>query len=277
LDRGLELNVLYKDQNIRYHVFGQGDDYCLNRKLLSDFVSINEESNERDSIIFHKDAWNNDEDLLRNADRIILASDSEWENIDILHTIQKFFSIKGDLYIYNSNVRSVATSFGQARDILTPAFVLHNRLTDMALCRHEMFRFYSGEDIGMWEDISSLAKDMNYSATDHISIKVRIALGNEAPHSPFDEISSEILRKAAAVYHSADEKEKARFLALEHERCLRFYKIHNYRFGEKTDDNARTSPLVCSFEELSEQKKMVAETGWMLLDELASHKEARRK
>ncbi|MCR4923515.1 MAG: potassium channel family protein, partial [Lachnospiraceae bacterium] len=47
LDRGLELNVLYKDQNIRYHVFGQGDDYCLNRKLLSDFVSINEESNER--------------------------------------------------------------------------------------------------------------------------------------------------------------------------------------------------------------------------------------
>ncbi len=276
LDRALELNLMFDDQAVQYHIFGDASEYRRNRKLLSKMVSVNEASDTQDSIFFHEDLWNSDEKLLAMADRIVLCDDSEKINIQVLHTIQKFFSVSGNLYIYNSNVRSVATPFGQTRDVLTPAFVLHNRLTDMALCRHEIFRFTFGGDIPMWEDLNSLIKDLNYVTTDHISLKVRMMLGDEVPGMPFDEIEPEVLRKASDAFMQVDEQTKDRLRRLEHERNLRFYLLHNYRYGETIDDEVRINPLVRPYDELSDTEKMIADTGWMLLGELASHKEARR-
>ncbi|MBQ7676826.1 MAG: ion transporter [Lachnospiraceae bacterium] len=277
LDRALQLNVFSDRQSIHYHIFGDSNEYRRNRKQLADVVSVNEESSDRDCVFFHKDLWNTDASLLARADRLILCADSEKENISILHTIQKFFAIKGELYIYNSNVRSVATPFGQTRDVLTPAFVLHNRLTDMALCRHELFRFMSGLNILMWEDLNSLSKDMNYIATDHISVKVRMMLGDEAPCKPFDELEPEVLRKAAAAFRDSNEEERERLRRIEHERNLRYYRLHNFHYGETVDDEARINPMLLPYEKLDDQQKMLTETAWMLLDELASHKEARRR
>lgn len=277
LDRALELNVIDENQVITYHVFGDGNEYCRNRKRLSDFVSVNEYSEKEDSIIFHNHPWNHDEKLINEADRIILCADSEWENLEILHTIQKFFAIQGELYIYNSNVRGVATSFGRARDLLTPAFVLHNTLSDMALCRHELFRFFHGGDIPLWEGISSLAKDGNYITTDHISIKTRLLLGDEAPDQPFDEISSDILQRAADAFAAKEGEERERLRRLEHLRNLRFYKLHNFDYGTEVDEEKRTHSMLKPYEELNEAELQVVETGWMLLGELAAHKKAKGK
>ena len=275
LDRALELNVLYEDQHISYHVFGDGSEYCRNRKLLPEVVSVNEESGLMDSVIFHGGLWNEDESLLETADRIVLCSDSEYENIKVLHTIQKFFAVRSELYIYNSNVRGIATSFGQARDMLTPAYVLHNRLTDMALCRHELFRFMMGDDIPMWEDLNSLTKDMNYIATDHISIKVRIVLGDEAPDESFDDLDPKLLRRAFAAFSDAPQEEKERLRRIEHRRILRYYKLHNFHFGDRVDDEKRIHPLVKPYEELSDTEKQAIDISWTLLQELAAHKEAK--
>lgn len=275
LDRALELNVIHEDQTISYHVFGDGSEYCRNRKRLSEFVSLNKVSDEKDSIVFHEQPWNYDEKIINEADRIILCADSEWENIETLHTIQKFFAIRGSLYIYNSNVRGVATSFGRARDLLTPAFVLHNTLSDMALCRHELFRFFFGGDVPLWEDISSLTKDVNFITADHISIKARLLLGDEAPDRPFDEIHSDILKRAADVFASLGDEEKERLRRLEHVRNLRFYKLHNFDYGSQIDEEKRTHPMLKPYDELNENERQVTETGWMLLGELAAHKKAK--
>ncbi len=275
LDRALEMNVIYGDQAISYHVFGDGSEYCRNRKHLADIVSLNEISTEKDSVIFHDSPWNQDEKLISDADRIILCADSEWDNIQILHTIQKFFAIKGELYIYNSNVRGVATSFGRTTELLTPAFVLHNCLSDMALCRHELFRFFYGDGVPFWEDISSLTKDENYITTDHISIKTRILLGGEALDRPFDEIPSVILQRAADAFAALGDDEKDQLRRLEHERNLRFYKLHNFSYGDKIDDEKRENPMIKPYDELDERERQIAETGWMLIGELASHKKAK--
>ena len=275
LDRALELNVLFEDQHICYHVFGDGREYCRNRKLLSQIVSINRESDAMDSVIFHEEPWNSDEELICSADRIVMCADEEKENIEVLHTIQKFFAVRGELFIYNSNVRGIATSFGQARDMLTPAYVLHNRLTDMAICRHEMIRLFLNADIPMWENLNSLMKDMNYIATDHISIKVRIALGEEAPNESFDELNPKLLRKAYAVYESASPEQKERMRRIEHTRNTRYYKLHNFRPGSQIDDERRINPLVKPYEELNDLEKQTLDLSWVLLSELASHKEAK--
>ncbi len=275
LDRALQLNVMYEGQSVHYHVFGDASEYCANRKRLSDIASVNELTDTRDCILFHDEQWNSDEKLLESADRIILCSDSEQENIGILQTLQKFFSFRGEVYIYNSNVRSVATPFGQTRDVLTPAFVLHNSLTDMALCRHELIRFYSGEDIPMWEKLNSQIKDMNYTATDHISLKVHMLLGDEAPSMPFDDIPSKLLRQASQKRNTLTDEQRESLSRLEHERVMRFYLLHNYRYGDCMDDEARVNKLLKPYEELNEAEKQIVETSWMLIDELASHKEAK--
>ncbi|MCR5452498.1 MAG: ion transporter [Lachnospiraceae bacterium] len=275
LDRAIELNVYSTDQHICYHVFGDAKEYCTNRKRFGEIVSINSVSDTKDTVIFHEDFWNADEELLGRADRIILCDDSEQNNIFILHTIQKFFAITGNIYIYNSNVRSIATPFGQTRDVLTPAFVLHNRLSDMALCCHEFFRYRVNGEVAMWEDLNSLIKDMNYTSTDHISMKVRILLGEDAPSKPFDELDSKILREAQAVFEKAEGEERDRLLKIEHNRSMRFYLLHNFQYGETLDDERRINTLLKPYDELSDDEKSLAEIPWMLLGELAAHKEAR--
>ncbi|MBO4291359.1 MAG: ion transporter [Lachnospiraceae bacterium] len=275
LDRALELNVIHKDQAICYHIFGDGSEYCRNRKHLDDFVSLNKTSATMDSVIFHDQPWNHDETLIGEADRIILCADSEWENLENLHTIQKFFAMKGELYIYNSNVRGVATSFGRARELLTPAFVLHNCLSDMALCRHELFRFYHGGNVPLWENLNSLTKDENYITTDHTSVKTRILLGAEAPDRPFDEISSDILQRAQDAFNALSEEERGNLCRLEHERILRFYKLHNFSFGEEINEEKRINPMIRPYDELNENERRITEIGWLLLGELASHKKAK--
>ena len=128
----------------------------------------------------------------------------------------------------------------------------------------------------MWEDLNSLVKDMNYITTDHISMKVRMMLGEKAPAVPFDDLEPEVLREASGVYHALDEARRGIMLRIEHERSLRFYLLHNFRYGEKIDDEERVNPLIKPFDELSDKEKNLSETAWALLDELASHKEARR-
>ncbi|MCR5627786.1 MAG: potassium channel family protein [Lachnospiraceae bacterium] len=277
LDRALELNIIYPEQNVKYHVFGNSDEYRTNRKMLSDIVSVNKIDDQRDSVIFHDDPWNTDADLLMSADRIILCSDSESENISILHKIQKFFVTPGNLYIYNSNVRGIATPFGQTRDVLTPAFVLHNTLSDMALCRHEYLRFMLGQNIPMWENANSLTKDMNFIAVDHISMKIRILLGDDQPGKPFDELSPETLRAALDVFNTSSEEQKNLFRKLEHDRALRFYKLHNFRYNSTLNDDSRQNPLILPFEELTADQQQMADISWMLLNDLATHKEAKRR
>ncbi len=277
LDRALELNVIYQHQNLQYHIFGDAREYRSNRKLLQEMVSVDKVDIHRDSVIFHEDAWNVDEHLLNLADRIILCSDSEDENISILHKIQKFFVTKGNLYIYNSNVRSVATPFGQTRDVLTPAFVLHNTLSDMALCRHEYIRYTMGQDVPLWEKANSLVKDMNYIAIDHISMKVRILLGDDQPGRPFDEIPPEVLRKAVQVFGAASEEQKDVWRKLEHERSVRFYKLHNFRYSRTLNDDKRLNPLILPFEEMTQEQKHMEDISWMILEDLATHKEAKRR
>ncbi len=275
LDRALEFNVLYEEQSIRYHVFGDADEYCRNRKRLADIVNINQISDDRDCIIFHDSPWNTDEKLIAEADRIILCDDSEQVNINILQTLQKFFAFEGEMYIYNSNVRSVATPFGQTRDVLTPAFVLHNSLTDMALCCHEMMRFLTNGAIPMWENLNSQIKDMDYITTDHISLKVRMLLGDEAPKLPFDDIPSAILRKASNVRSAMSEEQRHMLNKLEHNRVTRFYYLHNFYYADMTNDDLRTNNLLKPYEELNDIEKQMVEVSWNLIDELASHKEAK--
>ena len=275
LDRALEMNVIFEDQAITYHIFGDGSEYCRNRKHLADFVSLNEISTTKDSVIFHEKPWNHDENLIRTADRIILCADSEWSNIETLHTIQKFFAMSGELYIYNSNVRGVATSFGRATELLTPAFVLHNCLSDMALCRHVFFRFIQGESVPLWEDINSLIKDENYIATDHISVKSRILLGDEVPDRPFDEIPTPLLEKASEAFNATTGEERDKLRRLEHKRIVRFYLLHNFSYGDDVSGEERLYPLLKPYEELSEKDLQILDIGWQLLGELASHKKAK--
>jgi len=74
---------------------------------------------------------------------------------------------------------------------------------------------------------------------------------------------------------STGDDEKDQLRRLEHERNLRFYKLHNFSYGDKIDDEKRENPMIKPYDELDERERQIAETGWMLIGELASHKKAK--
>ncbi len=315
LDRGIELNVLDEGQSIHYHVFGESEEYCRNRKLLSCLIRVEHTGPDSlrnggtshglppqdldskasvrnggaqansmimgDCVHFHHEPWNEDGKLLLQADRVILCGDYEEENMAVLHVIQRFFVLEGEIYIFNSSVEGVGIPFGKMKEMLTPAYVLHNNLTDMALYRHDRFRSIfeksCGVDMGEWDGLNSLRKDANYIAVDHLSVKVRILLGEEAPDKAFDEIDSALLRRAARVYHDADEETKEKYRRLEFIRNLRYYRLNNYRLDRDPDDDKHNSPLPCTYEELDELGKRILDASWELLEDLAKHKEKKER
>ena len=91
---------------------------------------------------------------------------------------------------------------------------------------------------------------LNINAADHLSIKVRILLGEDAPELPTDELDQYTLRRAVEVYQASDEKTLDHLRRIEQQRCLRFYYLNNWRYAPKMDVNSRLHPMLKSFDEL---------------------------
>lgn len=75
---------------------------------------------------------------------------------------------------------------------------------------------------------------------------------------------------------ASSEEEKEVFRKIEHTRTMRYYKLHNYSYGDTVDDDKRINLMIRPYEELGENEKQAIDISWMLLNELASHKEAKR-
>ena len=273
LGRALEINILSVDQQICYHVFGDSGDYLRNHMQLEQFLTLGEQGECGDSLIFHDEPWNGSPALLERADRIVLCADTDTENLEALLVLRKYFITKGNVYIYECDVCGEAVSFGLPQEMLTPSYVMREELSEIARYKHEIYRRSVNNAIAPWEELDSMLQRFNISAADHLSIKVRILLGEDAPELPSDELDQETLRRAAEVYQASDEKTLYRLRRIEQQRCLRFYYLNNWRYGPVMDNNARLHPLLKDFDELDEEDRIRHDQAWELIDQLRKWKE----
>ena len=268
LDRALEINVLSVDQHICYHVFGDSADYRRNHTQLGRFLTLDAPDERRDSLIFHDEPWNADPALLESAGRIVLCADTGLENLEALHTLRKYFLTGGIVYIYDCDVGGEAVSFGLAQEMLTASYVMREELSAIARYKHELYRRSTGGSIAPWEELDSLLQDLNVVTADHLSAKVRILLGADAPELPSDELDEETLRRAAEVFQNVDAETLDRLRRIEHERGSRFFYLNNWRYAPTGNDSARLNPMLKPYDELNEEDRRRHDQSWELIDQL---------
>ena len=273
LGRALEINILSGHQQICYHVFGDSGNYRRNHRQLGQFLTLDKQGEYGDSLIFHDDPWNGMPALLEHADRIVLCADTDTENLEALLVLRKYFITKGNVYIYECDACGEAVSFGLAREMLAPSYVMREELSDIAQYKHEIYRRSVNNAVAPWEELDSMMQRFNINAADHLSIKVRIFLGEDAPELPSDELDQETLRRAAEVYQASDEKTLDYLRRIEQQRCLRFYYLNNWRYAPTMDVNKRLHPLLKKFDELDEEDRIRHDQAWEMIDQLRKLKE----
>ena len=92
LERALLTNVFEADRNTVYHVFGDVVHFQTKHSVLVEALAA--ESSGEDRLVFHREDWSENRDLILQADRIILCTDCDEENLS-LYATQKVVCLSG--------------------------------------------------------------------------------------------------------------------------------------------------------------------------------------
>ncbi|MCD7866641.1 MAG: hypothetical protein LUG62_00200 [Clostridiales bacterium] len=266
LQRAIMTNVISPDQQIAYHIFGDAGDFLNVHYGLRQVFSIQEESRERDSLIFHEDSWASAHVILEDADRIIISEDEEQENWRILWQLRQYYHIRGRMDM--RSVRSVAglPCFGSNDTIYTPEHILRTTLNQVAISMNDLYRSTHTGDTLDWSQLDDCLKQSKIAASEHIIVKVRILLQDEE----LSYLTQDLLTRAYMVYERNIQNPEVleRYRRIEHLRWLRFYAFYNWGFGDVHDQALRQDPCFCPYEELAPKLRHHYDYAWTVIDRL---------
>lgn len=272
-EQSLLVNVLPYRKSIEYHIFDSQEINYINwHPFLSNIISINKEDSSRDCVFFHTPIESDSLDglkILKSANRIIIASDSNEENLLFLNKllilgIQGPFHIKGSKDIVD-NFSDIFTRerdnitiqpFGDDNDLYSEENLFNDKLCKEAKKAHEHYvRSSDSEKIkkkysscngckrkkcskcqkaqDTWKDLSPFERASNIALIDHRPVKEEYLKG----------------------YESSNVNLKLELMRIEHERWCRLYYLHNWQFGSDHNAASRTHPCLRPFDELPEDMK----------------------
>lgn len=263
LEQGLMVNVFAPEQTVRYHVFGNWEDFCCCHPQLGLTLAINEEKPGTDSLLFHSQNWNADSALLSDAHRIILCSDDTKENMATLRKLRRYYCVNGRVHLRSEASVPGETVFGTDSQIFTAENVMANALTKAARTMHQIYRESVSAPVADWEDLSEFTRQSNLAAADHLLIKVRLLLQDESITSPTAE------QMKAAYQRFVEDPDRDRYRMIEHLRWLRFHSLLGWRYGPRRDNGARVHPLMLPYASLSPAEQAKDDYAWQLLESMA--------
>lgn len=265
LEQALLTNILSPVLVNEYHVFGDASEFLLDHPQLGTSVSIGSISPDRDSLIFHEDAWNADEALLLGADRIIICSDDETENTTLCRRMKIWFPITANVHLYcRSALTDDLTVFGIDSEIYTPEAVLHSGLERMARQINENYRAANGGNGPVWEELSAFLRRSNLASADHLRTKLRFLLDDDT----LTEFSQDQLRLAYARFLTLRQTQPDLCRRIEHDRWVRFHAMYNWRYAPKRDNAQRRHPLMVPFDDLTLADQAKDDYAWELISSL---------
>jgi len=269
LEQALMINVCDPFQHSCYRMFGDYDEFRRLHPYMDTLFAIGRKDPCRDSLIFSSEPWDSDFSVLQKADRIIVCSDEEEENISVLTSLYRYCPVQGRVFAKLSMPFDNTEVFGSYSEIFSPEYVLREELNRNAVRLHEIYRSSSSGNVPEWNDLGSFTRRSNLASADHIASKIRILLGPEVGNS----VAPEICRKAYEVFKSLDSEGRERCRRIEHERWMRFHVMNNWQYAEKRDNALRLHPLIRPYDELSPEDQAKDDYGWMLLEELGEETE----
>jgi len=262
LNHGLLVNVFPKGRTVSYHVFGDWANYRRNHHQLDATLAIDREGSDQDSLLFHEDAWNGDAALLARADRIILCQNDASRNLEILGQLRCYFPTHGAIHLWAEQDIPGETVFGTLEQTYTAELVMREKRKWAAKMLHQIYRDSTGGTAPGWEQLSEFLRQSNVAAADHLLTKIRILLESDE----ITEVTAENCRLAFQRYQQLTPAQRKHCQWIEHQRWMRFHSLYNWCYAPMRDNAARLHPLMCPFEDLSEQNQVKDDYAWELLE-----------
>ncbi len=261
-------NVIAPDHHVAYHIFGGSNRFLDIHKNLKHVFSMQEEADDRDSILFHSSSWTSDHELLASADRVIICCDDEQEGWDIFWQLRRYYRISGRIDLRSSRFIPDVSHFGVMESIYTPEHVLRTTLNQVAIAMNDLYRSNHPQTALGWDALGDYLRQSKIAASEHLFVKVRILL--EKQNETLTDLTPETLARAYAAYQNniQDETCLDEFRQIEHLRWMRFYLYHNWVRGPVHSQTLRQDPRLCSYDELTPQAKAYGDYSWELLGEL---------
>lgn len=268
LEQGLLVNVFGADHSVTYHVFGDWSEFCRNHRQLHATLSVGHADPAQDCLFFHSDSWNESADLLLQADRIILCSDDEGENLDLLRTLRKYFPTNAALHLRAVGKIPGETVFGTNEAIYTADLVMGTQLTEIARLMHNIYAA-GASNAPRWEDLSDFLQQSNIAAADHLLTKVRILLKDDS----ITALTKDVCTAAYEEYRKTHSARAEQYRETEHVRWMRFHSLYNWQYASVRDNAARQHPLMVPYNTLSPAEQAKDDYAWELIGTIAERME----
>ena len=250
LERALLTNVFERGRRTEYHVFEDSVGFADIHPALA--ASLSADGPEEDSLVFHKEKWTADPELIRRADRIILCHEDDAKNLDTYETLKIWLPVRADIHVRLSCAVPGIEGFGERKDIITPEFIMKDAVNRQARLLHEIYSENSDSPVA-WKDLSHFLRQSNIAAADHMIVKARYLLDDEN----MTELTEEVCRRAYERFREIFPERADILQEMEHRRWLRFHLLFNWSYDPLRDNVLRHHPLLLPYDQLppSEQRK----------------------
>ena len=263
LERALLTNVFEAGRQTCYHVFDDRDGFAALHPCI--IQALNGEGEDPDRIVMHGGAWTEDPELLRGADRIILAADEDEENLKTYEKLHRWFPTKAQVHVRLDEPAPGLICFGEREKTLTPEFVIKDAVNRSAILMNDIYNRGSANPVA-WKDLSHFLRQSNIAAADHLIVKARYLLDDEG----LLELSDEICRKAYARYCEIVPERAEELQEFEHRRWMRFYELYNWEYDPVRDNGMRRHPLMLPYDELSPAEQRKDAYAWQILGRIVN-------
>ena len=262
LERALMTNVFEPGRTAEYHVFGDSAGFAQLHPEIVEAMAGDDPGEDR--LRFHPEDWTDARDLVARTNRIILAFDTDRENLETYEKLRSWYFSAGAVHVRLTDPVPGIDSFGSREKSITPEFVMKDEVNRRAVLLNDIYNEGAARPTA-WRDLTPFLRQSNIAAADHLIVKVRYLLGRE----DLTELTGEDCRRAYEHFRELYASEADLLQEMEHRRWMRFYQMYNWRYDPVRNDAMRRHPMLIPYDQLSDTEKRKDAYAWEMLGRLA--------